>query len=86
MDQIARLLGRGAEVIADFKQNKTQNSACTLESVLEMLNRRPCTREDLCAGLGADENAVQQILDKLMHIRQIESEKRGSGVFFKPVE
>ena len=84
MDQIARQLECGAEVIADYKQNKSGLSTCTPASILEMLNRRPCSIEDLCAGLGADKDLVRQTLDKLIHLGQITSEKRDSKIFFKP--
>lgn len=86
MDNIALQLGRGAEVIADFKQTKSGLSACTPDSVLEMLNRRPCSIEDLASGLGADKDIVQQTVEKLIDLRHITSELRGNKVFYKPVE
>jgi wyosine [tRNA(Phe)-imidazoG37] synthetase (radical SAM superfamily) len=84
MDEIARQLGHGAEVIADFPQNKSGLSVCTPESVLELLRRRPCSLKDICASLGAKEDFVQQILDKLAHLRHITPENRDGITFFKP--
>lgn len=85
MDQIAQQLGRGAEVIADFKQTKSELSTCSPDSVLEMLTRRPCSLDDLCSGLGASQTAVEQCLAKLAHLRHITSEKRGNTVYYKPI-
>lgn len=84
MDEIARQLGHGAEVIADFPKNKSGLSACTTESVLELLMRRPCSLKDLCASLGEKEDFVQQILDKLIHLQHIISEDRDGITYFKP--
>lgn len=86
MDRIARQLGRGAEVIADYKQTKSGLSTCTPHSVLEMLSRRPCSIDDLCSGLGADKAIVEQTIEKLVHLRQITSEKRGDKLFYTPIE
>jgi wyosine [tRNA(Phe)-imidazoG37] synthetase (radical SAM superfamily) len=84
MDEIARQLGHEAEVIADFPQNKSGLSTCTAESVLELLMRRPCSVRDICASLGAKEDFVQQILDKLTHLRHIVTEERNGITYFKP--
>jgi wyosine [tRNA(Phe)-imidazoG37] synthetase (radical SAM superfamily) len=84
MDQISLQLGHGAEVIADFPQEKSGLPTCTIESVLELLMRRPCSLRDLCASLGAKEDFIQQILAKLIHLRQITSESRNGITYFKP--
>ncbi|NIA16971.1 MAG: radical SAM protein, partial [Planctomycetes bacterium] len=50
---IAKRLAENAEVIADFGVNpRAPEFRAQVENVLEMLKRRPCSSEDISAGLG----------------------------------
>jgi wyosine [tRNA(Phe)-imidazoG37] synthetase (radical SAM superfamily) len=84
MENIARQLGRGAEVIADFAAEKTGLTGGNALSVLEMLYRRPCSVEDLCSGLGTKPEIIQKIMVHLADTGQITSENRSGKIYYKP--
>lgn len=84
MAEIAQKLGRNAEVIADFPKEKAGAAACTPESVLETLVRRPCTIEDLSSSLGAEKKAVLYAIKKLLDNGNIVSDNRDGTLYYKP--
>jgi wyosine [tRNA(Phe)-imidazoG37] synthetase (radical SAM superfamily) len=84
MADIAKRLGREAEVIADFPAEKTGLGGGDALSVLEMLRRRPCSVEDLCSGLGMRLEIVQKIVTHLVYTGQIIPENRGEKTYYKP--
>jgi wyosine [tRNA(Phe)-imidazoG37] synthetase (radical SAM superfamily) len=84
MADIAKRLGRGAEVIADFPTEKTGRGGGDALSVLEMLRRRPCSIEDLRSGLGMRLEIVQKIVAHLVQTGQIIPENRGEKTYYKP--
>ncbi len=86
MENIAKQLGRRAEVIADFAAEKTGLGGGDALSILEMLRRRPCRIEDLCSGLGMRREIVQKIVAHLAHTGQITAENRGRKMYYKPVQ
>ncbi|HML73401.1 MAG TPA: radical SAM protein [Anaerohalosphaeraceae bacterium] len=84
MAEIAQLIGRNAEVIADFPKDKTGSAECTPESVMETLVRRPCTVEGLASSLGADKKAVLYAIKRLLDAGCITSDERDGLVYYKP--
>jgi wyosine [tRNA(Phe)-imidazoG37] synthetase (radical SAM superfamily) len=84
MKILAIQLGRGAEVIADFPSEKMGQAGCDALSILEMLRRRPCSLDDLLAGLGARREVLQKIIAHLLQSGQITAETRGRNTFYKP--
>jgi len=86
MKILAKKLERNAEVIADFSAEKMGLAGCDAISVLEMLRRRPCSTEDLVAGLGARREIILKIVADLLHTGQIIPENRGRKMYYKPVQ
>ncbi len=84
MKILAIQLGRGAEVIADFPAEKMGQADADALSILEMLRRRPCSLDDLLAGLGARREVLQKIVAHLLQSGQITAETRGRNTFYKP--
>lgn len=84
MAEIARIIGRNAEVIADFPKDKTGSAECTPESVMETLVRRPCTIDGLASSLGADKKAVLDAIKRLLDNGCITSDERDGLVYYKP--
>jgi wyosine [tRNA(Phe)-imidazoG37] synthetase (radical SAM superfamily) len=81
---LARLFGPKSEVIADFSAIKAPGkSAASLEDVLSMLQRRPCSLQDIAEGLKAGEQEIRGFIDGLLHKKLIVSEKKGNTVYYK---
>jgi wyosine [tRNA(Phe)-imidazoG37] synthetase (radical SAM superfamily) len=100
LQEIANQLGPKCEVVADFfqmqsyKQNSSKSEdssesesliSRTAESLLSMLKRRPCSLDDICAGLGINQNEAQKYISYFQYSGLIQSEEIGGIVFFKAV-
>jgi wyosine [tRNA(Phe)-imidazoG37] synthetase (radical SAM superfamily) len=66
MEQIRESLGGNAEIIADFAgHGKTIDSKNVEEKVIQLIQRRPVTPDDLTKILGLHNLEITKILDKL---------------------
>lgn len=84
LDAIAAGLGENCEVVADFSPGRHhQRLPSTAESVLSMLKRRPCSLDDICAGLGIDRNDALKHIGHLQGQGRISSEQKDQATFFK---
>jgi wyosine [tRNA(Phe)-imidazoG37] synthetase (radical SAM superfamily) len=98
LQEIASQLGPRCEVVADlssphshqYKQSISKDTYETesvttddAESLLSMLKRRPCSLNDICAGLNISQDEAQKHISDLQHKGLICSEKIGEIVFFK---
>ena len=85
MQEIAQKLANNAEVIASFsKEIKTDTNIATQDAILEMLKRRPCSLDDICASLGANRNEVLKTIQSLTDSKKITQEIRDKKLYFKP--
>ena len=100
LQEIAQQLGPRCKVVADFFQiqsykhnsSKSEDSSESeslisrrAESMLSMLKRRPCSLDDICAGLGINQNEAQKYISNFQYSGLIQSEEIGGIVFFKAV-
>ena len=86
LTSIARLLSEHAEVIADFSRHvSTVGQIADLNVILETLRRRPCSLEDLCAGLGLSKKQLEPALVKLQALSKITTEQKGQKKYYKPL-
>lgn len=84
LEQIARFFGPNAEVIADYSKHSTGSTKIPAEEcIFQTLQRRPCSLEDLCTGLGLSIDVVEPILDGLLLSRKICSQERNGKLFYK---
>ncbi|MFC1762620.1 radical SAM protein [Planctomycetota bacterium] len=84
LDKLALELGSGCEVIADYSRpTATPEATGHIEDILTMLRRRPCSQQDIAAGLDIGEQAVKGLLQDLCDRKRVETETRGSRTFFK---
>ena len=98
LQDIAAQLGPKCEVVADFspahsyKHNQSNpegtlgpHSATNLkaEALLSMLKRRPCSLNDMCAGLGINRNEAIKHISDLQHRGIIQSDEKDGIIFFK---
>jgi wyosine [tRNA(Phe)-imidazoG37] synthetase (radical SAM superfamily) len=83
MNDIAAKFGPLAEVAADFsKAQRTRQVHTGKETILEMLRRRPCTLEDICAGLDADSTQIQDGLNYLLGTNEIKTQQTAGKTFY----
>jgi len=86
LQQTAKLLGPNCEVVADFSTLSHQKNLQTkAEYVLSILKRRPCSLEDICAGLGINQ---AEALKYISHFKQqgiILSEQKDGRLFFRAI-
>lgn len=76
-----------AEVIAEFHPAAATDELRAAESpeVLELLQRRPCTMEDVAAGLGLHPNQVVKVLSELERRGEVHRVLREGHVYWRAV-
>ncbi len=85
---IAAQLGPACEVVADFARSRhvgPTESQTQAEALLSMLKRRPCSLNDISAGLGISHNEVMTHISDLQYRGLIQSEEKGGSTFFRAV-
>jgi len=84
MESLAELFTPTATSIADYPDTAVRaRFASTREAVLALLQRRPCTLEDISAGLGIHRNEVTKHLADLGAAGAVTSRRRGSKDYFR---
>ncbi|MFZ2631686.1 MAG: radical SAM protein [Desulfosalsimonadaceae bacterium] len=82
--RVAEILGEKAQVIATFSRpNSGQHTMNVRDSLLNMLSRRPCSLDDMAAGLGLHSNEILKHLDPLMAEKLVEVSKIGGRIFYQ---
>ncbi len=86
MERLAARLGDRAEVIADFRGvHREREFAARREDVLDLLRRRPCTLDDVAAGLGLHANEAVKYVTELQERGAVAPEIRGEHTYYKAV-
>lgn len=83
MEEIAKKIGTNAEVIADFKGDVGEKFSADSEDVVEMLRRRPCSADDIAAGLKVSKLEVLKVVEKLMKTNKIQSVRQNDKTYYK---
>ncbi len=86
LQQAQQILGPLAELIAplDAAQLMMAERQHTEAEVLELLRRRPCTLDDIAAGLGMHRNEVLKYIDGLLSRKEITISQRDENTFYLP--
>lgn len=83
LDRIARQIGGGCEVIGEAPSGLSDRHEARAEAeVISVLKRRPCSVEDICAGLGMSRNEALKHITRLRERGIINSERRGGITYF----
>jgi len=83
LKNIAEQFGPKATVIADFNaQNRDTTPLPGPKDVLSMLKRRPCTLDDICAGLSITQAQANDHITHLKHNKLIRTTHRNAKTFF----
>lgn len=100
LQEIAVRLGPGCEVVADFSvisdgevtRGRWANEpgphfpvAQKRQAVLSMLKRRPCSLDDISAGLSVSCGEAEKYVAELQDMGLVQVERKGGRVFFKSV-
>jgi len=84
LQAISAQIGENCEVVVDFSAaHYPERLHGTAESVLSMLKRRPCSLDDICAGLGIHRNDALKHISYLQKQGLIGSEEKDRKAFFK---
>jgi len=100
MEEIAAQLGPRCEVIADFSRAGGNRATLAdmgaelglhsrgldrmTQALLSMLKRRPCSLEDICAGLALGRSEASRFVAELLDRGLVERDQKDGRVFFKP--
>ena len=83
MERLAELFNPRAEVIADFRGPvEAAGPAAGREEVLALLRRRPCSVEDIAAGLGMQPNEAIKHVDALGDTGLLKRTRRGGKIYY----
>jgi wyosine [tRNA(Phe)-imidazoG37] synthetase (radical SAM superfamily) len=81
---LATQLYRNVEVIADYSNvHKQQDFSAQRKDVLTLLERRPCSIEDIAAGLGLHRNEVVKYIEELSSEGKIEAKRQNRQIYYK---
>ena len=84
LQTITEKLYEKAEVIADYSGvHKQQDFSARREDVLTLLQRRPCSVEDISAGLGIHRNEVVKYVEELASEGKIEAKQQDQQLYYK---
>ncbi|HBG77701.1 MAG TPA: radical SAM protein [Phycisphaerales bacterium] len=84
--EIAEKFGKNAEVIADFKAGQADSEFNAKDDdIVEMLKRRPCSLEDVAAGLKTPMNEALKHIESLIKAGKIEAVRQNGKIYYKVV-
>ena len=73
-----------AEVIADFREvHQQEGFTATRDAVEAMLQRRPCSLDDVAAGLNIHRNEALKYLEELLADKRIEMARTANRIFYR---
>jgi wyosine [tRNA(Phe)-imidazoG37] synthetase (radical SAM superfamily) len=74
--ELADIFTPAAEVVVDYRSDTSQSESTSGPTdILQMLQRRPCTAEDIAAGLRMDPATVRKEIERLLQEGVIEARK-----------
>ncbi len=83
MEEIAGIFGSSCEIIADYSGvHNLDEFTASREDVLELLKRRPCSIEDISAGLNIHRNETIKYVEELLDKNLIGMERRDDRLLY----
>lgn len=86
MQKIASLFDDRAEIIADFdkivKTKELESSEILEAQILSLVNRRPCTLDDISTSTGLHHNEIVKHLDHLLQKGLIKQTRRDNKIYW----
>ena len=82
MEALTDLFHPPAEIIAEFKPKHSNHVRANEDTILSMLERRPCTADQIADAFDMHLNEVSKYLGKLVRTGQIISELKNRDVYY----
>ena len=82
MEALTKLFHPTAEVIAEFRAKHAGLMQANQETIFSMLQRRPCTADQIAGIFGMHPNEVSKYLGILERSDQIRTERKNTGVYY----
>jgi len=84
LEEITAQLYSKAEVIADYRNvHKEENFSAKREDIITLLERRPCSIDDIATGLSLHRNEVVKYIEELSSEGKIEAKKQNQKLYYK---
>ena len=82
MEALTHLFHPTAEVIADFRAKHAGHIQANQETIFSMLQRRPCTADQIADIFGMHLNEVSKYLGNLIRTDQIRTERKNTTLYY----
>ena len=82
MQELPHLFHPTAEIIAEFRAKLASHIQANQETIFSMLQRRPCTADQIAGIFGMHLNEVSKYLGILERSDQIRTERKNTGVYY----
>jgi len=82
MEALTHLFYPTAEVIAEFRTKHENHIQANQETIFSMLQRRPCTADQIADTFGMHLNEVSKYLGNLIRKDQIHTERKNTTVYY----
>ena len=83
LTKLAKWLGPSVELIADYSSDHSQNVRANEQTILAMLDRRPCTAEEIAKVFSMHRNEVSKYIGKLLGTGQIHARRKAGDVYYQ---
>lgn len=85
-DVVLPSLDAGDEAFFRWVNRPVAGASAEAERILALLRRRPCTLEDVCAGLGTAAPGTLKVLSALVDDRLVQHRLRDGRIFYQAVQ
>lgn len=85
MEELAGLFHPAAEIIGEFSTRHEEPVKAKEDEIFSMIERRPCTAEQIADVFGMHINEVSKYLGKLVRTDRVRAEHRRSAVYYEAV-
>ena len=82
MKALARLFAPPADVIAEYSSDRSAGVQATEIEVLAMIERRPCTLDQICRVFGLHRNEAAKYTGKLVRTGQAREQRREGRIYY----
>jgi len=82
MESLCGLFDPPAEIIAEFRSTQGSHMRANQEAIEAMLERRPCTAEQIAQSFGMHMNEVSKYLGRLTRSGQVVTERRDGSIYY----
>jgi len=85
MGALAKLFDPPAEIIAEYSSDSSAKVRANEADVLDMLERRPCTLDQICRVFGLHRNEASKYLGKLTRTKQAQEHRKAGEIYYSGV-